>query len=104
MDGLAIDQNTAIALVSRRYTELESVNPNHELLRYIENVYDCGFDIRNETVNEFLERYEHGDNVSWETIFSRYSSELRNAVSPEDSIQPHQTRFLNTVEYVFKQA
>ncbi len=103
MDDRAIDQDTAIALVSRSYLKLESSNPGHELLRYIENVYYYDFEIRNETVNEFLERYDQGKTDSWEAILYRYSTELSDAAS-KDSIQPNQTHFLNREEYGFKQA
>lgn len=69
-------------LISEKYHKLESHNPNHELLKYIENVTDEGFTNIGSKYPEMLLRFQdkYDRNSDLKLLLSYYIT-LRNAVN-----------------------
>jgi hypothetical protein len=58
MGDLASDHDAAIELIIDGYRRLQAHNPEHELLQYITNVTDQGFENVRDKYDAFLDRFE----------------------------------------------
>ena len=85
MGDLASDHDAAILLIIKEYRKLQSHNPKHELLKYITNVSENGFDNVREKYKEFLDRFESPEDkklnyVKVTKVLASYYVALRDAV------------------------
>lgn len=84
MGDLASDREAAIELIIRGYRRLQAHNPQHELLQYITNVTNDGFDPVPHMYNAFLDRFEteedkKSDHIVVARVLTSYFVALRNA-------------------------
>ena len=84
MGDLASDHDAAIELIIDGYRRLQTHNPEHELLQYITNISDQGFENVRGKYEEFLDRFETPedkklDYVKVAKVLTSYFVALRNA-------------------------
>ena len=79
-------------MVVEEYRRLHSHDPEHELLKYITDVDDTGFDnVSGETYKKFLDKFEtpedkKSDHIKVAKVNASYYIALRNAVDKIEGI------------------
>jgi hypothetical protein len=91
MVDLASDHDTAIELIIDEYHRLQKHNPNHELLQYITDVNEDGFENVNSKYEEFLDKFESSEdkklpNIKVAKVLTSYYVALRDAVDKIEGI------------------
>lgn len=83
MQFLESEIDQVIISISKEYKTLQKYNEKHELLKYISEVSDKGFQFLNDNddlLNEFFEKYDPDeDNSSMLTLLKNYYSALKGA-------------------------
>ncbi|MBS3143786.1 hypothetical protein J4446_02845 [Candidatus Woesearchaeota archaeon] len=95
MGDIVSDHEAAIRLVIGAYRRLQAHNPQHELLKYITNVTDEGFDNVEERCEQYLDRFEtpedkKKDYVMIGKVLCSYFIALRNASEEIEGIRKPQ--------------
>lgn len=91
MGDLASDHDAANELIIREYKRLQRYNPNHELLKYITNVNDEGFEYVKEKCEEFCNKFETEedkklDYIKVAKVLTSYFVALRNEADKIEGI------------------
>ena len=88
MGNLADDHDAAIEFVVEEYRRLYSHNPDHDLLKYIDEVSDDGFiySLDEAVKKEFFANYAKEPDTPIAAMLSRYYLALRNAVDKIEGI------------------
>ncbi len=92
MGDLASDHDAAIQLIIGEYHRICSHNKDHELLQYISNVTQDGFEFVKDKYLPFLERFEteedkKGDVIRVAKVLTAYFIALRRAADEIEGIK-----------------
>lgn len=91
MTDLASDHDAAIELIIGKYRRLKAHDPKHELLQYVTNVTDNGFENVRDKYEAFLERFETPedkklDQIKVAKVLLSYYDALKEAVDKIEGI------------------
>jgi len=108
MGDLASDHDAAIELIIDYSRRLKSREPNHELLQYISDVTEDGFEFVEEKYSEFLDRFEtpedkKKENIKVAKVLASYFVALRDAVEERPvTKKPRPVEHSKTIEEMMK--
>ena len=83
MADLTSEYSGAVELVVEVHRELQTLDPEHELLEYVTGVTDTGFSCVEDKYREFLDRFEthRSRKLSLPQTLGKYYVAMRNAVA-----------------------